>query len=265
MRPDVADYFGRYRVIRGWLHAEDFRLFDVLLSSQGDGDLVEVGAYHGASAILLGLHTRPAEAFTVCDLFGEAAGDDANRAENESTYADLTREKFERNYLSVLPELPTIVQRSSLEILEHVDEATCRFVHVDGSHLYDYVRSDLQTARAMLQQTGVVAVDDWRMEHTPGVTLAVMEQVAAGELHAIAITRGKFYGVFNEARAVQLRQIVIDWAAAEPSVDLHVEQVGGVAWPRITARVPPVPQRSLPRRIASRLKRELHRAASRSK
>jgi cephalosporin hydroxylase len=265
VRPDVADYFGRYETIPGWFLPEDFRLFDLLLESQSDGNLVEIGAYHGKSAILLGLHARPGDLVTVCDLFGAAAGDDANRAENEDSYAGLTRGEFERTYLSVLPELPAIVQASSLEILEHVDEATCRFVHVDGSHLYENVRSDLQAARAMLQPNGVVVVDDWRWEHTPGVTLAVMEQVAAGELHAIAITRAKFYGVFNEALAARLRQDVIDGVAAEPSLHLHVEQVGGVAWPRITPHEPPTPHRTLPRRILSRSKRELQRALGRSK
>lgn len=258
MRPGVADYFDRYQTIPGWFFAEDFRLFDLLLSSQGAGNLVEIGAYQGASAILLGLHVRPDEILTVCDLFGAVGGDDANRAESQHWYGDLTREKFERNYLSVLPALPAIVEGSSVEILEHVDPATCRFVHIDGSHLYGYVRSDVQAARTMLKPSGIVAVDDWRTEHTPGVTLAVMEQVAAGELHPIAITRHKFYGGFNDALAAEARRTVMDWAATELAVELHVEHVRGLPWPRITAVVPPTPKRTLPRRIVGRLRRDLH-------
>jgi cephalosporin hydroxylase len=265
VRPGVADYMDRYESIPGWFHAEDFRLFDLLLSSQDPGDLVEIGAFHGASAILMGLHLRPGERFLVCDLFGTPADDDANRVESEHWYGGLTRQTFERNYLSVLPELPTIVQRSSLEILDHVDEATCRFVHLDGSHLYDYVRADLRAARRMLKPEGIVALDDWRMEHTPGVTLAVMEQVVAGELHAIAITRAKFYGVFDEALAAQLRELVTDWARGEAMVDVHDERVRGTSWPRVTAVVPPAPRRTLVRRILSKAKRGLHRALGRSK
>jgi hypothetical protein len=257
VRPGVADYFDRYESIPGWFYAEDYRLFDFLLSAQGGGDLVEIGAYQGASAILMGLHTRPGETFTVCDLFGAAVGDGANQAESEHWYSDLTRQTFERNYLSVLPTLPKIVEASSLEILEHVDPSTCRFVHVDGSHLYDYVRADISSARAMLAPNGIVILDDWRTEHTPGVTLAVMEQVGAKELHAIAITRHKFYGVWDAALAVELRRAVMDWVATEQALELSVETVRGEEWPRIARHVEPTAKRPLLRRILGRLRRTL--------
>ena len=82
MRPDVAEYLSSYRTIRGWLSPEDVYVFDFLLDSQGGGDLVEIGAYEGASAILIGLHKRPDETFTVCDLFGLSLGDAAHREES---------------------------------------------------------------------------------------------------------------------------------------------------------------------------------------
>lgn len=259
MGPDVADYFGRYKSVPGWFYEQDFRLFDFLLSSQAGGDLVEIGAYQGASAILLGLHTRPDETLTVCDLFGMPEDDAPNREESELLYGDLSRESFEHNYLSVLPKLPTILQTSSLEILEHVRPATCRFVHIDGSHLYDFVRSDIQAARTMLKPDGIVALDDWRQPHTPGVNVAVMEQVVARELHPIAITGGKFYGSWNDSLALAQRNAVMNWVAAVPRLKLHVEPVRGEEWPRIAMSGPPETKRTIPQRALTRLQRELHR------
>jgi hypothetical protein len=87
----------------------------------------------------------------------------------------------------------------------------------------------------MLKADGIVAVDDWRTEHTPGVTLAAMQQVAAGELHAIAITRHKFYGVFEDSLAAEVLRAVTDWAATDPGVEVHVDPVRREQWPRIGA------------------------------
>jgi hypothetical protein len=109
----------------------------------------------------------------------------------------------------------------------------------------------------MLKADGIVAVDDWRTEQTPGVTLAVLEQVAAGELHAIAITRHKFYGVFEDSLAAEVRRAVTDWAATDPGMEVHVDPVRREQWPRIGAIEPPTPRRTLPRKILSRLRRNL--------
>lgn len=255
MRSDVADYFGRYQSIPGWFFPADFRLFDFLLSSQAGGDLAEIGVYNGASAILLGLHVRPGETLTVCDLFDLPEPDAPNRPESESLYRDLTREAFEQNYLSVLSRLPVILQTSSLRLLDHVRPGSCRFVHIDGSHLYDFVRSDIQTARAVLQPEGIVALDDWCSWDTAGVGVALMEQLTARELHAIAITSAKFYGSWNESLAIATRTAVADWAAGEPDLELILDPIRGEHWPRITARAQPLTARQLPHLAALRLRR----------
>jgi methyltransferase family protein len=264
MRPDVAGYFAHYESIPGWFFAADFRLFDFLLSLDGTGDLAEIGAYKGASAILLGLHKRPDEILTICDLFGMPATDAPNRGESESWYSDLTRGAFERNYLSVLPALPNILQISSLEILDHVSPATCRFVHVDGSHLYDFVQSDIRAARAMLKPDGIVALDDWCSWDTPGVAVAVMEQLGAGELHAIATTSAKFYGSWDASFAAAMRAAVTDWVGVSPDLQVHLEPIRGEQWPRVTVPAQPITPRTLPKLAIRKLKRGLRgaRAAS---
>jgi hypothetical protein len=261
MRPDVADYLARRpSEVPGWLAEVDFRLFDWLLSRQGPGDLLEIGAYEGASAILIGLHRREGEVFTVCDLFAVPDESEGNWAESNRWYRDLTRERFESNYLRFIPELPRIVQDTSLEILRHVEPGTCRFVHVDGAHPYAYVRSDMEAARVLLASDGIVVCDDWRERHTPGVTVAVMEALVAGGLQAVAITEGKFYGTWNAALAADLRSAAAAWAETSPDVTVTVETIQGDAWPRISPTKPPqLPSNS----TAARIRRAVAKLRSR--
>lgn len=191
--------------IEGWFHWLDKTIFDELLQFQSDsppGDLVELGAYKGKSTVVIGDHLRDGERFVVVDLFGEDASDSglakANRKEIQNSYATLTRQQFESNYLALHPVLPLVVQGLSSEIVDHVDPGTARFVHVDASHLYTHVREDVVSAKQLLRADGIVVFDDFRSEHTPGVAAAVWEAVVQGGLIPFAITPHKLYGVYGD-------------------------------------------------------------------
>lgn len=187
--------------VKGWFMPVDQRLFAHFLGPEAvtsRGDVVEIGAYLGKSTILMGRHLHEGERFTVCDLFGDEVEDPDNVRENKRSYRNLTREKFEANYLAFHPELPTIVQAPSSEILEHVAPGTARFVHVDGSHLYDHVAGDITAARTMALPGAVVAFDDYRSPHTPGTAMAIWEAVLDDGLHLVALTPRKLYAVFGD-------------------------------------------------------------------
>src|SRR5689334_17639302 len=90
-----------YRDIRGWFTPIDHRVFTGLLDEQAEstpGDLVEIGAFMGKSAVVIGGYTRADERFVVIDLFGDLSllgddGDDpANKEENRGSYPRLTRQ-----------------------------------------------------------------------------------------------------------------------------------------------------------------------------
>lgn len=170
--------------VKGWFFAADQLLFDWLLTRQKGlaeaGDLLEVGAYLGKSAIFTGSYLRPGERFTVCDLFDAPADDSANGAEMAKSYSTLTRRAFEANYLSFHDELPTVLQGLSSMVPGQVADGSCRFVHVDASHLYEHVHADIATARAALKPYGVVVLDDFRAEHCPGVAAAAWQAVTSG-------------------------------------------------------------------------------------
>ncbi len=162
------------------------------------GDLAELGAYLGKSAVLIGWGQQPGETFTVVDLFEEEATAEENRAENEEQYAELSQEAFERNYLSLHDTLPVVVRGPSASVVDHAAHGTHRFVHVDASHLYEHVVEDIAAARTLLKPGGVVVFDDYRAAHTPGVAAAVW-RATNEDLRPFAVSMSKLYATFDDS------------------------------------------------------------------
>jgi SAM-dependent methyltransferase len=204
---------GELEDVRGWFPPLDQVLFTWFLDRQETkgvrGDLLELGAYLGKSAILLGRHLGDGERFTVCDLFGSEAPDVANRAETAKSYASLTRQAFERNYLSFHDTLPTVIEAPSSVISTEVEPGTCRFVHIDASHLYEHVRDDIGAAREILRPDGIVVLDDFRSEHTPGVSVAVWEAVLNRGLRPVCLSTQKLYGTWGDPEPLQEELIAL--------------------------------------------------------
>jgi hypothetical protein len=231
--------------VKGWFPKIDQVLFTWFLERQerlGEtGDLVELGSYMGKSAIVMGRHLRVGETFTVCDLFDSEAPDDSNRAEMSHSYSTLTRDKFEANYRAFHDRLPEIVQGPTALILDHVRPRACRFVHVDASHLYEHVSGDIKAARTMLPDGGIVVCDDYRSEHTPGVSAAVWEAVATEGLRPICITPQKLYGTWGEIDPVQ--DELLAWAEGEEHIWTEVQRVTGQRLIRVKGRWPGAPSK----------------------
>jgi predicted O-methyltransferase YrrM len=182
--------------VPGWFDALDQALFSWFLSEQTaggqTGDLAEIGVFKGKSAILIGDHLKQGEVFTVIDLF-EDPSENPQAEAAQKAYAGLTQRVFEANYLRFHSHLPTVIRGESRTILDHARAGIHRFVHIDGSHLYEDVRVDLESARRLLGESGVVAIDDFRSVHTPGVAAAVWEAIVTGRLHAFVVSESKLY------------------------------------------------------------------------
>lgn len=193
--------------VPGWFYNTDIVLFDWFLQRQREreqsGDLLEMGAYMGKSAIMLRAYLRGEETFTVCDLFGSEAPSEHNEREMRGSYSTLTRRAFEANYLSFHDELPRLLHAPTSVVPAEVPDGSCRFVHVDASHLYEHVRPDIAAARRALTPDGVVVLDDYRSSHTPGVACATWQAVLEGGLRPICVSSQKFYGTWSDPAAAQ--------------------------------------------------------------
>jgi hypothetical protein len=224
--------------VKGWFFAVDQLLFDWFLTRQNSmaepGDVLEMGAYMGKSAIFTGSYLRPGERYTICDLFDAPAEDFANHAEMTKSYSTLTRRAFEANYLSFHDELPVVLQGLSSMVPDHVRSDSCRFVHVDASHLYEHVHGDIGTARSVLKPYGVVVLDDFRAEHCPGVAAAAWQAVTSGGLHILCITGTKLYGTWGDPSPV--REELKAWLETRDDLWHGVESVAGETLIRISGK-----------------------------
>ena len=221
--PEVAKYVQEMDSVPGWFYPLDARLFgaiDGLQKARGTrGHILEIGAYLGKSAILLGYLTEEDEDLTVCDPFEEMVEvGDENAAENARHYPGLHRTQFERQYLRFHSSLPTVWEMPSTRIDRETLAGSYRLVHVDGSHAYDVVREDIATARTLLGPGGVVVIDDWPQPHTPGVALAAWEAFLRGEMTLLCLSNYKLYATWDPTST--LREDLDAWAASQPDVDV---------------------------------------------
>lgn len=212
--------------IEGWFPWIDRETFIWLLHDQTQngtsGDLLEVGCYMGKSAIVIGDGLIKKEKFTVVDLFEDTAPDQENAKEVKSSYPTLTRKKFENNYLSFHPELPTIIPHASSIALRKIKPKSCRFIHIDGSHLYDHVIGDVEKSKELALDDAIIVYDDYRSAHTPGVSAAVWEAVASG-FKPICITPAKLYGTWGNPSSTQER--LVNWINSVEEITYTIEKV----------------------------------------
>ncbi|MGW2250308.1 class I SAM-dependent methyltransferase [Kitasatospora sp. NPDC001660] len=259
--------------VPGWFWDHDRHSFEWFLHRQEKagvtGDLLEMGAYLGRSAIVIGEHLQPGESFTVCDLFDSDAPDDENAAEVDISYRKtLTRSAFESNYLSFHSELPEIVQAPTSTLAGgRIPAGAFRFIHIDASHLYEHVVGDLQVARVALQDQGVVVLDDYRSQHTPGVAAATWEAVFNHGLRPILLTECKFYGTWGDPEPFQ--RDLLDRVGLAEGCHLSTETLNGRQLLRMTGTSEGIepfrPSRHHKRLSALSARREADRAADQSR
>lgn len=206
---DRTEYInGGCNSVPGWTTRKDMLLFDAIDRAQRaagiTGDILEIGVYQGMSAILLGYMKQANEQLIICDLFDGPTESSEDTAERERYYErGFGQHKFESHYRRFHPDLPEIIAQPSSSLHARITGRHFRLIHIDGSHAYDQVRSDLLLAREILMPGGVVALDDFLSPHTPGVTIAVGEAITADGLIPMLQTV-KMYGTWEDPINVEM-------------------------------------------------------------
>jgi len=186
---DLDSYIATGRTtIRGWLYPADAHLLAVAAGLTADtGDLVEVGAFFGASAVELGYLARPGERVIIIDPFQDDPHD------RWAPNSGLSLDGFLANWRRFHADDPTIMVGLSGELMPELPASSARLVHVDGAHYYDVVRQDVAEATRIVTANGVLVFDDVGPWQWPGVAAAVWKAVTDGELVPLAITSAKLY------------------------------------------------------------------------
>lgn len=216
--------------VKGWFSAYDQVLFDWFLTRQNNdaassGDLLELGAFMGKSAIFLAGYLRDGEEFTVCDLFDSPPPDDENLSEVRDSYPTLTRRGFEANYLAFHEKLPTLIQAPTSVVADRVRAKSCRFIHIDASHLYEHVAQDVASSRLVAAPDAVVVFDDYRSAHCPGVAAAVWAAVVTEGLRVIAVSASKLYATWGDPEPHQAA--LLSWLEGRSDLWHGVDIVAG--------------------------------------
>ena len=196
-RKVITTFRNKTARIDGWFEDIDCLLFHVLLSFHSSnsiqGDLLEIGVYQGKSAILLGMHLGNGEKLHACDIFDNHT-DAANKIEIVNSYPQLSLGLFLENYSKVIVTTPEVYCCASNELGKLLPDIKFRFIHIDGSHLYEHVSRDLALAAEVIhQQQGIIVLDDFRAEHAIGVSSAMWEMVYFHGLRPIIFTSSKAY------------------------------------------------------------------------
>ncbi|WP_374022418.1 class I SAM-dependent methyltransferase [Mycobacterium sp. HNNTM2301] len=187
--------------VDGWFFEADVKLFSKLLASQTaegiTGDMLEIGAYQGKSAILLGYGLRDDEELVICDLFDAVMEHADMSLIPRQQYSGLDQQQFLANWDRFHARRPTleVCESSRLDL----GERALRFVHIDGCHSYRCVANDIALAVTHTAKRGVIAIDDYRGVETPGVAAAVWQAVGNGRLFPFAATYMKIYACTSPA------------------------------------------------------------------
>lgn len=155
----------KIRKMTGWFDEEDLQLFDFVMTkvnSEGYlGDVAEIGIYYGKSLAKLASYNRTNEKVVGIDSYIK------------------TREQFNKIIENV--ESVSKCQANDINILRRDSYRTditnigsnyyhnCKVVHVDGSHAGLNVYHDLELADQLMNDFGILILDDWHNKSFPHI------------------------------------------------------------------------------------------------
>jgi predicted O-methyltransferase YrrM len=174
MQFSVLDrYLKNYSRLEGWFWPDSIAIWDSLLSFQKSagvaGHFLEIGVYLGKSAVLSTLHSRDNEACILVDA--------------------IIQKDLRPTIDSIKPSNVIYAQMRSTDMLHSgalaKHPANFRWIHIDGEHTGMAVINDLNIANTLLNDDGVMIVDDFFNPQYPQITAAVFDWL---RVHPIELT-----------------------------------------------------------------------------
>jgi hypothetical protein len=172
---------GKHHEVEGWVTEGALTVMlvcDQLQRAAGrEGPIVEIGVHHGRFFIANALTCRGDERALAIDVF-----DDQHLNIDQSGKGD--RERFESNLLAhnVDRSLVDVVKGDSLKLktkdFGKAYAGRTRLFSVDGGHTIRHVLNDMALAASVIDDYGVVIVDDFFNQLWPDVTQGTYEYLA---------------------------------------------------------------------------------------
>ena len=218
---NVSDYFDTTQRVDGWFFPVDAHLFAIVDAMQKRmtirGNLFEVGAHHGKTAIFLAKLASPNEILGVYDVFDQQELNVDGSGKGSRAIFDANIRKH-----AGAPNLRVFSKLSS-----------DRFFHIDGGHRPQDVYADLTTADRALLEEGLVAIDEVFNPNWPGVSEGfIVFAERAGVFAPIAIGGNKV--LFARPRMIQHYRITA--LLAEVPYTIHEKQWLGYSVPTAIRR-----------------------------
>lgn len=195
---------GQVETVNGWLGDVDMfaiKAIGAWQAAQGVvGDLAEIGVHHGKLYFILALLRQEPEKALAIDLYEDDSMNVGAHARRDiMLFKNADRlgipisdaEIWKVDSTTITPE----------QIAAKVSNV--RIFSVDGGHEYHHVAADLRTAASILDERGVIIIDDFFGKGWPDVTVAAIHMLTEyeGELQPFLITHTKLYVCRKEVAA----------------------------------------------------------------
>jgi hypothetical protein len=146
------------------------------------GRCAEIGVWNGGfSGVILDV-TKPSELVLIDPwdmLSDQSAGEWTHKKHQDHAEMNRMFRNVEANYGGI-PQV-TIRKGFSAEVLDRFPDDYFDWIYIDGNHLYDFVRKDVELGFRKVKPGGIIAGDDffWKREGRMHVKEAVLDEMRA--------------------------------------------------------------------------------------
>ena len=168
-RSFFQEYLQAFNSVEGWFSFDAallFTAYNQLIAAHGiRGDVLEIGVYHGLSAVSLAALRGPGKLFYAVDLFEKM------QDKNVSQSGIGNQQISERNLKRFYPDMSfiKIIAGPSAALNAAKLGKNFSFCHVDGGHSREETCHDLALCHSLLLPGGLLALDDYFNAQFPGV------------------------------------------------------------------------------------------------